>query len=90
MLYEVITFPVEQLAPTRYFGGLPGVSTVDWPVPAAEMAHWYGIAEKNMGVSGTHGWPKLPESNNYRVLAEGARRIGRITSYNVCYTKLLR
>jgi len=69
-------FPVEQLAPTRYFGGLPGVSTVDWPVPAEEMAHWYGIAEKNMGVSGTHGWPKLPESNNYRVLAEGARRIG--------------
>ncbi|MDH4109165.1 MAG: GMC family oxidoreductase [Gammaproteobacteria bacterium] len=69
-------YPDYQLAPSRYFGGLPGVSVIDWPVPQEEMAHYYALAEKSMGVSGTNGWPKLPESNNYRVLAEGARRIG--------------
>ncbi len=40
------------------------------------MHHYYDLAEKDMGVSGTNGWPKLPVSNNYRVLEAAARNIG--------------
>ena len=29
-----------------------------------------------MGVTGTHGIPRLPGSNNYKVLAAGAKRVG--------------
>lgn len=66
----------EQLRPSRYFGELDGCSVADLPLPIDEMHHYYSVAEKAMGVSGTHGWPKLPDSNHYRLLAAGAQRIG--------------
>ena len=65
-----------EFTPTRYFGELPDCSVTDWPVPLAEMQHYYERAEKDMGVSGTNGWPLLPPSNNYLVLEAAARRIG--------------
>jgi len=70
-----------EFTPTRYFSGLPDCSVIDWPVPLAEMQHYYERAEKDMGVSGTNGWPLLPPSNNYRVLEAGARRIGLTRVY---------
>lgn len=73
---SALRLPEEHFFPTRYFDGLEDCSVIDWPVPYREMAHYYALAERSMGVSGTNGWPKLPKSNNYRVLAEGARRIG--------------
>lgn len=69
-------FEAEHFEPSRYFGALEGCSILDWPVPREEMAHFYTAAERSMGVSGTHGWPKLPESNHYRLLKAGAERIG--------------
>ena len=42
----------------------------------AEMAPWYAKAEDKMGTTGTNGIPRLPGSNNYKVLEAGARRIG--------------
>lgn len=71
-----LRFPDEQFAATRYLGGLEDCSVIDWPVTADEMRPWYARAEQSMGVSGTNDWPHLPDSNNYRVLKEGARRIG--------------
>jgi choline dehydrogenase-like flavoprotein len=68
--------PEGDFEPTAYLSGLDDCSIIDWPVPYEEMRHFYGIAEKQMGVSQTNGWPALPETNHYRVLAEGARRIG--------------
>lgn len=66
----------QQFAATRYFGDLDDCSVIDWPIAYGEMLRWYDAAEQSMGVSGTSGWPKLPDSNHYRVLQEGARRIG--------------
>ncbi|MEE8345200.1 MAG: GMC family oxidoreductase, partial [Woeseiaceae bacterium] len=68
--------PEEQFTASRYFGDLDDCSILDWPIPNTEMEHYYSIAEKNMGVSGTHGLPKLPTSNHLRVLKAGAERIG--------------
>ncbi len=65
-----------EFTPSRYFGHLKDCSVIDWTIPRDEMAHYYTLAEKDMGVSGTNGWPKLPKSNNYRVLEAGAKRIG--------------
>jgi choline dehydrogenase-like flavoprotein len=74
-------FQEAEFTPTRYFGALPDCSVIDWPIPLAEMQHYYERAEKDMGVSGTNGWPLLPPSNNYRVLEAGARRIGLTRVY---------
>jgi len=68
--------PEAEFTPTRYFGGLEGCSVIDWPFPYEEMAHYYDIAEKEMGVSGTHGLPQLPTNNNFLVMKAGAERIG--------------
>jgi choline dehydrogenase-like flavoprotein len=69
-------FPLEQFTPSRYLGDLPDTTVIDWPVNADEMDHWYTLAEKDMGVTGTNGWPHLPKSNNYLVLEAAARSIG--------------
>jgi len=66
----------EELKPSAYFGGLDGVSTIDWPIEYDELASYYDKAEYMMGVCGTHGRPLLPESGHYKVLEEGARRAG--------------
>lgn len=66
----------EHFRPSRYFDALDDCTILDWPVPFEEMTRYYSAAERSMGVSGTHGWPKLPESNHYRVLKAGAERIG--------------
>jgi choline dehydrogenase-like flavoprotein len=68
--------PEAEFTPRRYFGGLADCSVIDWPVPYAEMRRYYEQAERAMGVSGTHGWPKLPGNNNYRVLKAGGTRAG--------------
>ena len=40
------------------------------------MEPYYERAEDKMGVTGTHGIPRLPGNNNYKVLAAGARKLG--------------
>jgi len=49
---------------------------LDWPISLAEMAPYYDRAEDKMGVTGTHGIPRLPGNNNFRVLAAGAKKLG--------------
>jgi len=73
---SVPRIPDQEFTPTRYFGGLENCTAIDWPVPLEEMQHYYDLAEKDMGVSGTNGWPRLPASNNYLVMEAGARKIG--------------
>ena len=58
------------------YGNLPGANLLDWPVTLQEIEPYYDRAERNMGVTGTNGWPRLPGNNNYKVFAEGARRVG--------------
>jgi choline dehydrogenase-like flavoprotein len=67
--------PHELRARERY-GRVDGAALTDWPVSHAELAPWWGRAERRMGVTGTHGLPRLPVTNNYKVFDYGARRAG--------------
>lgn len=60
------------------YGHVPGANLIDWPISYDDLAPYYDLAEKKMGVAGSKssGLPLLPENNHYKVLAEGARRIG--------------
>jgi choline dehydrogenase-like flavoprotein len=58
------------------YGGVPGANILDWPISLEDVAPFYDRAEEKMGVSGTHGIPRLPENNNYKVMSAGASRLG--------------
>lgn len=59
-------------------GTVPGANVLDWPVTLKEMEPYYEKAEKKMGVCGTKatGMPFHGESSHYKVVKEGANRIG--------------
>ena len=58
-------------------GGVPGANVEDWPISYDELKPYYDKAELKMGVTGdVTGTPHLPWSSDFKVLAEGARRIG--------------
>jgi len=58
-------------------GGIPGANVADWPISYDELAPWYDKAELKMGTTGAvTGMDHLPWSADFKVLAEGARRIG--------------
>ncbi len=58
------------------YGEIAGANLLDWPLTLAELEPYYERAENNMGVTGTHGIPRLPANNNYSVFANGAQRVG--------------
>ena len=58
------------------YGEVAGANLLDWPITLAEMEPYYERAEDKMGVTGTHGIPRLPGNNNFRVLAAGAKKLG--------------
>jgi choline dehydrogenase-like flavoprotein len=58
------------------YGDLAGANLLDWPITLQEMEPYYERAEDKMGVTGTHGIPRLPGNNNYKVLAAGAKKLG--------------
>ena len=67
--------PHEWKAATTY-GNVQGASLLDWPIDADEMAPWYDLAEKKLGVTRTNDMPGLPGSNNYKVFEAGAKALG--------------
>jgi len=58
------------------YGEVADANVADWPIELNDLAPYYDRAESKMGVSGTNGTPVHPPSNNYRVLAAGAKRLG--------------
>lgn len=60
---------------TRY-GPTSGANLLDWPIDSKEMARYYDRAELKLGVTGTHGIPRLPVSNHGKVLFAGAKKMG--------------
>ena len=59
-------------------GTIPGANVLDWPISLEELAPYYTMAEDKMGVCGTKttGLPFHGKSSHYKVIAEGAKRIG--------------
>jgi choline dehydrogenase-like flavoprotein len=64
------------------YGELAGASLLDWPVTLQELEPYYAKAEDKMGVTRTNGIPGLPGNNNFKVMYNGAKRIG----YNEVHT----
>ncbi len=67
--------PHEWKAKTTY-GDVKGANLLDWPIDSDEMAPWYDLAEKKLGVTRTNGLPGLPGCNNYKVFEAGAKKLG--------------
>ncbi len=59
-------------------GDIDGANLLDWPISYDELAPYYDRAEKKMGVTGSKetGLPYHQWHNSFKVLAEGAKRIG--------------
>lgn len=60
------------------YGEVKGANVLDWPIGYDELAPYYDIAERKMGVAGTKasGLPEMPPNNHYQVIAAGARKVG--------------
>src|SRR5699024_8095808 len=64
------------------YGDLPGANMLDWPIELAEMEPYYDKAEKKLNVTRTNGNPGLPANSNFKVMYNGATKIG----YQKCST----
>lgn len=58
------------------YGAVEGTSLLDWPITLADLEPYYDNAEIRMGVTHRHGRPPIPANNNYKVLANGAAKVG--------------
>ncbi|MHB8145728.1 MAG: GMC family oxidoreductase [Vulcanimicrobiaceae bacterium] len=67
--------PHEFKARTTY-GDVAGANLLDWPITLAEMEPYYARAEAKMGVTRTNGNAGLPGNNNFKVMYNGARKLG--------------
>jgi choline dehydrogenase-like flavoprotein len=71
-----LRFQEHEFKARTHYGALANANLLDWPITLAEMTPYYDKAESKMGVTGTHGIPRLPGNNNYKVLAAGAKKLG--------------
>jgi choline dehydrogenase-like flavoprotein len=69
-------FKAHEFRALQTYGPVAGAALADWPIGLAELAPFYAEAERAIGVTHRHGKRPLPANNNYKVLAEGARRVG--------------
>ncbi|TAL81564.1 MAG: GMC family oxidoreductase [Candidimonas sp.] len=58
------------------YGALKNANLLDWPISLAEMEPYYSRAEDKMSVTRTHGIPGLPGNNNFKIMYDGATRLG--------------
>lgn len=71
-----LRFQEHEFKPRTRYGEISGANLLDWPVDLKEMEPYYDRAENRMGVTGTHGIPRLPVSNHGKVLFAGAKKLG--------------
>ena len=65
-----------EFASRSHYGSIDGANLADWPLDLAELDPWYVRAEDRLGVTGTGGIEPLPVTNNYKVMWNGATRVG--------------
>ena len=58
------------------YGAIEGANLLNWPITLAELEPYYDRAEDKMGVTRTNGIPGLPGNNNFKVLYNGATKLG--------------
>jgi len=58
------------------YSGVSGANLLDWPITLADLEPYYARAENKMGVTRTNDIPGLPGNNNFKVMYNGATKIG--------------
>jgi len=58
------------------YGDVPGANLLDWPLSYEDLEPYYAKAEDKLGVTRTNDIPGLPGNNNFKVMYNGATRIG--------------
>ena len=72
-----LRFQEHEFRARTVYGDIPGANLLDWPITLQELEPLLCTrAEDKMGVTGTHGIPRLPGNNNFKVMAAGAKRVG--------------
>jgi len=64
------------------YGEVDGASLLDWPLTLADLEPYYDKAEFKLGVTRTNDIPGLPGNNNFKVMYNGAMKVG----YEDCHT----
>src|SRR5579864_5032219 len=62
-------------AKTNY-SNIAGANLLDWPLTLAELEPYYSKAESMMNVTRTNDIPGLPGNNNFKVMYNGATKVG--------------
>ncbi|MBM3516327.1 MAG: GMC family oxidoreductase [Alphaproteobacteria bacterium] len=85
-------FMEREFKPRTTYGAIPGANLLDWPITLADLLPYYERAESKMGVTGRGDVPYLPETNNFKVFALGARRLGykRVTTSHLAINSVPR
>ena len=58
------------------YGNVKGASLLDWPISLKDMEPYYVKAEDAIGSTHRGGRKPLPANNNYKVFANGAKKVG--------------
>ena len=69
-------FNAHEFRTRRHYGRIEGANLLDWPITVDQLAPYYTQAENNIGSTHRGGRKPQPANNNYKVLANGAERIG--------------
>ena len=59
-----------------HYGEVDGANLLDWPITLADLEPYYAKAESKLGVTRTNGIPGLPGNNNFKVMYNGATKLG--------------
>jgi choline dehydrogenase-like flavoprotein len=71
-----------EFAARTHYGHIEGANLLDWPLTLAELEPYYAKAEAKMGVTRTNTNAGLPGNNNFKVMYNGAMKVG----YTRCST----
>ncbi len=58
------------------YSNIKNANLLDWPLTLEELEPYYAKAENRMGVTRTNDIPGLPGNNNFKVMYNGATRVG--------------
>ena len=65
-----------EFKPRTHYGDLKDANLLDWPITLQELEPYYTRAEDKLGVTRTHDIPGLPGNNNFKIMYNGATKIG--------------
>ncbi|GAB3625811.1 2-keto-gluconate dehydrogenase [Pandoraea terrae] len=77
-----LRFHEHELKARTHYGAVAGANLLDWPISLADLEPYYAKAEDKMGVTRTNDIAGLPGNNNFKVMYNGATKLG----YKQCST----